>query len=101
MSPPHIWPFARQSARSTGGSADWPGGARRDIVCVGHSPLLRSAGVLNDLSTPAFTEAEDPFALFELWLDEARVTEINDPEAMALATVDERGLPDARMVLCK
>jgi pyridoxamine 5'-phosphate oxidase len=56
---------------------------------------------LNDLSTVDFTEAADPFALFEFWLDEARATEINDPEAMTLATVDQRGLPDARMVLCK
>ena len=56
---------------------------------------------MNDLSTADFTEAEDPFALFELWLEEARTTEINDPEAMTLATVDADGLPDARMVLCK
>ena len=56
---------------------------------------------MNDLSTADFTTATDPFALFKLWLEEARATEINDPEAMTLATVDERGLPDARMVLCK
>lgn len=48
-----------------------------------------------------FTEAEDPFALFDLWLKDASASEINDPEAMTLATVDETGLPDARMVLCK
>jgi pyridoxamine 5'-phosphate oxidase len=56
---------------------------------------------LNDLSVADFTEAADPFALFELWLAEAAAAEINDPEAMALATVDADGLPDARMVLCK
>jgi pyridoxamine 5'-phosphate oxidase len=56
---------------------------------------------LNDLSTADFTEAADPFALFQLWFEEARATEINDPEAMTLATVDADGLPDARMVLCK
>jgi pyridoxamine 5'-phosphate oxidase len=56
---------------------------------------------LNDLSLIDFTEAADPFALFELWLAEAAASEINDPEAMALATVDADGLPDARMVLCK
>jgi pyridoxamine 5'-phosphate oxidase len=56
---------------------------------------------LNDLHAADFTEAADPFALFEFWLEEARATEINDPEAMTLATVDQRGLPDARMVLCK
>jgi pyridoxamine 5'-phosphate oxidase len=73
----------------------------RDIVCIGLPFLLRSVGVLNDLSTADFTEATDPFALFKLWLEEARATEINDPEAMTLATVDADGLPDARMVLCK
>lgn len=48
-----------------------------------------------------FTLAEEPFALFEAWLAEAEASETNDPEAMTLATVDEAGLPDARMVLCK
>jgi pyridoxamine 5'-phosphate oxidase len=57
--------------------------------------------VLNEVSLIDFTEAADPVALFQLWLDEAASAEINDPEAMALATVDEDGLPDARMVLCK
>jgi pyridoxamine 5'-phosphate oxidase len=56
---------------------------------------------LNDSSTAGFTEARDPFALFTLWFAEARAAEISDPEAMALATVDKDGLPDARMVLCK
>ncbi len=41
----------------------------------------------------------DPFELFEAWLEEAKVSEINDPGAMALATVDSDGLPDVRMVL--
>ena len=45
--------------------------------------------------------AHDPFALFSQWFEEARAKEINDPEAMALATVDGDGLPDVRMVLCK
>src|SRR5271165_4822913 len=48
-----------------------------------------------------FTEAEDPFALFDLWFREASASEINDPEAMTLATVDDAGLPDARTLLCK
>ncbi len=56
---------------------------------------------MNALSLVDFTEAEDPVALFELWLEEAARSEINDPEGMALATVDEEGAPDARMVLCK
>lgn len=48
-----------------------------------------------------FTRADDPLLLFQTWLDEARRTEINDPEAMALATADADGLPDVRMVLMK
>jgi pyridoxamine 5'-phosphate oxidase len=48
-----------------------------------------------------FTQAEDPFALFDLWFKDATAGEINDPEAMTLATVDESGLPDARTLLCK
>ena len=48
-----------------------------------------------------FTQAEDPFELFGLWLKEASASEINDPEAMTLATVDESGLPNARTLLCK
>jgi pyridoxamine 5'-phosphate oxidase len=63
--------------------------------------LPRSIGALNELSTADFTKAGDPLALFKLWLEEAAGAEINDPEAMTLATVDAEGLPDARMVLCK
>ena len=48
-----------------------------------------------------FTLSDDPFAVFAQWFGDARASEINDPEAMALATVDAGGLPDARMVLCK
>jgi pyridoxamine 5'-phosphate oxidase len=56
---------------------------------------------LNALNSSDFTEAREPFALLALWLEEARGREINDPEAMTLASVDASGLPDARMVLCK
>ena len=73
----------------------------RDSVCIGFPFLPRSIGALNELSTADFTKAGDPLALFKLWLEEAGLTEINDPEAMTLATVDADGLPDARMVLCK
>ncbi len=45
--------------------------------------------------------AHAPFALFQQWLDEAETREINDANAMCLATVDENGLPNARMVLLK
>ena len=43
----------------------------------------------------------DLFSLFDEWLAEARMAEINDPEAMALATADSSGRPSARMVLLK
>jgi pyridoxamine 5'-phosphate oxidase len=46
-------------------------------------------------------DAWDPFLLFSEWLAEATEREPNDPNAMALATVDETGLPDVRMVLLK
>lgn len=44
---------------------------------------------------------DDPHALFEAWLAEAREREPNDPTAMALATADAGGRPSARMVLMK
>lgn len=44
---------------------------------------------------------DDPLALFEAWFAVARSKEPNDPNAMALATVDPDGLPDIRMVLLK
>ena len=56
---------------------------------------------MSGLESGDFTEAEDPIALFRLWFEEAAAAEINDPEAMSLCTVDEDGLPDARMLLCK
>jgi pyridoxamine 5'-phosphate oxidase len=43
----------------------------------------------------------DPIALFETWLTAAHKSEPNDGNAMALATVDEAGMPDVRMVLLK
>ena len=43
----------------------------------------------------------DPFALFEEWFGEAKATEPNDPNAMALATATPDGRPSVRMVLLK
>ena len=43
----------------------------------------------------------DPLTLFDTWFAEARAAEINDPEAMALATADSNGQPTVRMVLLK
>jgi pyridoxamine 5'-phosphate oxidase len=53
----------------------------------------------SDLNSGDFTQSTDPFQLFEAWFAEAKASEINDPNAMALATVDQDGLPDVRVVL--
>ncbi len=53
------------------------------------------------LTSGDFTQAHDPFGLFRQWLADAGKSEPNDPNAMTLATVDESGMPDARMVLLK
>ena len=53
------------------------------------------------LTSGDFTEASEPLALFANWLGDAEKTEPNDPNAVALATVDADGLPDVRMVLLK
>ncbi|MBO6635712.1 pyridoxamine 5'-phosphate oxidase [Parvibaculum sp.] len=45
--------------------------------------------------------SEDPFALFDEWMERARASEPEDANAMALATADGDGLPDVRMVLLK
>jgi pyridoxamine 5'-phosphate oxidase len=48
-----------------------------------------------------FAEAVEPFDLFGAWFAEASANEPNDPNAMALATVDPAGMPNVRMVLLK
>ncbi len=45
--------------------------------------------------------SRDPYQLFEEWLTLAKKHEINDPNAMSLATVDQHRMPDVRMVLLK
>ena len=48
-----------------------------------------------------FTATADPNSLFAEWLREAEASEPNDPNALALATVDGEGMPNVRMVLLK
>ncbi|MDQ0503925.1 pyridoxamine 5'-phosphate oxidase [Xanthobacter agilis] len=55
----------------------------------------------NPLTTGDFTEIDEPFRLFGEWFADAEKSEPNDPNAMALATVDPDGMPDVRMVLLK
>jgi pyridoxamine 5'-phosphate oxidase len=53
------------------------------------------------LTSGYLADAADPFLLFSEWLAEATEHEPDDPNAMALATVDAAGMPDVRMVLLK
>ncbi|PVB62962.1 pyridoxamine 5'-phosphate oxidase [Labrenzia sp. 011] len=54
-----------------------------------------------ELKKGDFTEVKNPFDLFGKWLEDAKASEPNDPNAVSLATVDETGLPNVRMVLLK
>ena len=48
-----------------------------------------------------FLDLEDPIHLFKVWMDEAKKSEPNDPNAVALATSNKNNLPSVRMVLLK
>ena len=48
-----------------------------------------------------FMDEDDPFVVFKQWMSDAEKNEINDPNAVALATVNESHQPDVRMVLLK
>ena len=48
-----------------------------------------------------FLDLKDPMQLFKVWMDEAKKTEPNDPNAVALATSNKKNLPSLRMVLLK
>jgi pyridoxamine 5'-phosphate oxidase len=60
---------------------------------------------MSDIGGPqddgGITPKDDPFALFDVWMEEARKAEANEPNAMAVATVDAQGVPNVRMVLLK
>ncbi len=56
---------------------------------------------MDELKSRDWSLAHDPFGLFAEWQKAAAETEINDPTAMAVASVDDDGLPDLRMVLCR
>ncbi len=65
------------------------------------SPDYQAARDAHEHDDAALFDREDPIALFAEWLAAATLSEPNDPNAMALATCDEHGLPDVRMVLLK
>src|SRR5882757_2060279 len=76
------------------------------MLYLDHYPTMGGASVdlvgwvrgmdLNELETSA-----DPIALFRVWLKDAEAGELNDPNAVALATVTAGGAPSVRMVLLK
>ena len=48
-----------------------------------------------------FLDLDDPIQLFEIWMDEAKKSEPNDPNALSLATSNKDNIPSVRMVLLK
>ena len=70
----------------------------RSVIPKTPSAAEYAADETRDLS---WIDAVDPIELFETWLAAAGKTEPNDPHAMSVATVDEDGLPDVRIVLLK
>jgi pyridoxamine 5'-phosphate oxidase len=59
---------------------------------------METGGPLDDGGIAA---RSDPFVLFQNWMEQAQASEPNDPNAMALATAGEGGMPNVRMVLLK
>ena len=49
----------------------------------------------------SFKDEDNPISLFKIWFDEAKKSELNDPNALSLATSDSMGAPSVRMVLLK
>ncbi|HEY9010940.1 MAG TPA: pyridoxamine 5'-phosphate oxidase family protein, partial [Devosia sp.] len=60
---------------------------------------MTATNLTQRLFDDADTASIDPCSLFEEWFAEAQLSEPNDPHAMALATVDDEGMPDVRVVL--
>ena len=109
VSVPHL---ALRPRRASPDAAPVGQPARAAIMSASVLPFLpRSVSVLNDLSTADFTEAADPFALFELWFDEAqgggnqrsggddaRHRRREGPARRADGPVQGRGRPRARLL---
>jgi pyridoxamine 5'-phosphate oxidase len=72
-----------------------------DIATIPPSPSEDDYSTATAEGEAGLYDTENPFSLFAEWLAAAQKTEPNDPNAMALATVDATGMPDVRMVLLK
>ncbi len=64
-------------------------------------PSPGEADYRSDQDAAPLAPGNEPFTLFAAWFEDAKAKEPNDPNGMALATVDDAGLPDVRMVLLK
>jgi pyridoxamine-phosphate oxidase len=88
-----------------------PDGSVAFLRCCGRTraPVDRCAEVVSSIAATSIARAPldvgdllpDPIELFEQWYDAAAVAGCDEPNAMTLATVDERGHPDARTVLAR
>ncbi|MBI1236639.1 MAG: pyridoxamine 5'-phosphate oxidase [Alphaproteobacteria bacterium] len=68
---------------------------------IPQSPTAEDYQAAAEANAAEIFDRDDPFSLFADWFADAKRKEPNDPNAMALATADETGLPDVRMVLLK
>lgn len=68
---------------------------------IPQSPTAEDYQATAEANAAEIFDRDDPFSLFADWFADAKHKEPNDPNAMALATADETGLPDVRMVLLK
>jgi pyridoxamine 5'-phosphate oxidase len=64
-------------------------------------PTPSAAEYADSGDRPLIPETTDPIGLFQQWMADARSSEVNDSNAMSLATVDADGNPDVRVVLLK
>ena len=75
------------------------------MVCMSRNTLIPPSPGEGEYAAgaaePVLSPDEGPIALFSRWFEDAKAKELNDPNAMALATVDATGMPDVRMVLLK
>tara|TARA_R110000868_G_scaffold11516_5_gene56367 strand:- start:14767 stop:15435 length:669 start_codon:yes stop_codon:yes gene_type:complete len=72
-----------------------------DKKLIPPSPDAAAYAETNEANSVEIFDRDEPLDLFAEWLLDARKKEVNDPNAMALATVDAGGMPDVRMVLLK
>jgi|TARA_R110002020_G_scaffold80583_1_gene200997 pyridoxamine 5'-phosphate oxidase len=64
-------------------------------------PSPSAADYASERDRPLIPLVDNPIAFFKDWMAEARAAELNDSNAMSLATVDSDGMPDVRIVLLK